>query len=123
MIAGSPQRFVFYSAHDSTLSGFLAGLSIVNNPNHVPLASTLLYELWEDASGSYYVKVIYNDEELSIPVTPIPGMGNTYSWDNMKAFLKSRSYANITEACMAKNSTSILLESFDNEDFEPSFLA
>jgi hypothetical protein len=63
------QKFLFFSAHDTTLAGFLSALvpggidwSTATNP---PVASTLLFQLWQGANGQY-VNSTFNDQPINI---------------------------------------------------------
>eukprot|EP00357_Protocruzia_adherens_P033549 CAMPEP_0115010638 /NCGR_PEP_ID=MMETSP0216-20121206/23443_1 /TAXON_ID=223996 /ORGANISM="Protocruzia adherens, Strain Boccale" /LENGTH=339 /DNA_ID=CAMNT_0002378907 /DNA_START=990 /DNA_END=2009 /DNA_ORIENTATION=+ len=57
-------KFALYSAHDSTLSNLLNALN--GQVRYITYASTIMFELHSGDRG-YYVKVLFNDEELHIP--------------------------------------------------------
>lgn len=65
------RKMIFLSAHDSTLSIFLAGVE-QKQPVQCPFASHLFIELWQkagtagDTHDHFYVKWIYNDTPLNI---------------------------------------------------------
>ena len=121
MIAGSPQKFVFYSAHDTTLAAFLIGMGWDHDILYLPYASTILWELWESFDGKYYVKIIYNDEKIKIPVEQFKEeMTNTYNFYSLKKFLMERTEPNITLACEAKNPETFVLDDEINTFLEAS---
>lgn len=88
-------RFSLYSAHDTTLAGFLSGLRVFNNKNP-PFASTLLFELHNEGA-IYYVKVIYNDTPQIIPGCDVVMCPYTV----FRGILESQTYQDIEAACQA----------------------
>ena len=68
MTGDEPTKFRLYSAHDGTVAAFLAGLQ-VRDSTQPPFASTLLFEVSEDA-GVFTIKVLYNDQPLTIGPCP-----------------------------------------------------
>ena len=65
---GTFTAFRLYSAHDTTIAGFLAGLQVFDF-QQPPFASALLFET-SRRSGQLYMRVIYNDQPLLIPTCP-----------------------------------------------------
>ena len=59
-----PTKFRLYSAHDTTLAAFLAGLQVYDN-KQPPFASSLIFEVSE-TNGDFSVQVLYNDVPLII---------------------------------------------------------
>lgn len=97
MIAGTKRKFVFYSAHDTTLSTFLSGMSVDTNFAYIPFASTLIYELWENG-GEYEVKIKYNDAPANIPACNGSSCSEM-SYADLRKFILSRTVENLEEAC------------------------
>lgn len=86
-------RFALYSAHDTTLTGFLSALGVFNGINP-PFASTLLFELHQEAS-IYFVKVIYNDTPLIVQGCDVVMCPYTV----FRGILKNRTVPDIVAAC------------------------
>jgi hypothetical protein len=66
-VSTSPQdlKFIFLSAHDSTLVAFIHGLQL--NTTVFPVyASTLITEL-HLINGAYFVRMLYNDVDVVVP--------------------------------------------------------
>ena len=59
-----PTKFRLYSAHDTTVAAFLAGLQVFHN-KQPPFASTLIFEASE-TNGNFTIRVLYNDVPLII---------------------------------------------------------
>jgi hypothetical protein len=66
--SGHFTAFRLYSAHDTTIAGFLAGLQVFDF-QQPPFASTLLFET-SRRSGQLYMRVVYNNQPLLIPTCP-----------------------------------------------------
>mmetsp|Transcript_26757 Transcript_26757/g.48233 ORF Transcript_26757/g.48233 Transcript_26757/m.48233 type:complete len:372 (+) Transcript_26757:27-1142(+) len=86
-------KFALYSAHDTTLAGFLSGLGVFNGVNP-PFASTILFELHQEGSV-YFVKVIYNDVPQILPGCDVVMCPYTV----FRGFLVSQTFSDINEAC------------------------
>jgi len=95
MAGTSPVKFYFYSAHDTTLNGFLNGLEQFNYKNP-PFASTLFFELYDEGNGGYTVRTLYNDQHLQLKGCSQPVYCDYYEF---KAFLQSRIVPNIYKMC------------------------
>jgi acid phosphatase len=61
----STQKWSFYSAHDTTLVGFLTAIGNFNG-NNPPFASTLVFTL-EQEGNLFFVNTTYNDVQLLVP--------------------------------------------------------
>ena len=85
-------RFRLYSAHDTTVAGFLAGLQVYDNLQP-PFASSLIFEAYIK-NYALYVDVKYNDKTLSIPGCPSP-----CSISSFISFLQERMYPDLETAC------------------------
>jgi hypothetical protein len=59
-----PTKFRLYSAHDTTIGGFLAGLQVFRN-KQPPFASTLIFEV-SKTNGEFTIRILYNDVPLTI---------------------------------------------------------
>lgn len=93
VISGSSAvKFGYFSAHDTTLIGFLTAIQNFNGQNP-PFASTLIFELIEE-SGEYFVNVKYNDEELTINGCQIP-----CPFDSFQKYLNSWIITDVVSAC------------------------
>jgi hypothetical protein len=87
------RKFGFYSAHDTTLIGFLSALENFDGQNP-PYASTIIFELHRE-DDKHTVKTIYNDEDLILP-----GCGTVdCDYEIFREFLHSKTHTDITEAC------------------------
>lgn len=60
--------FRYYSSHEETIAGVLAGLAVFSGPQP-PFASTIVFEV-SDTSGELTIRVLYNDQEMTIPSCP-----------------------------------------------------
>jgi len=62
-------KFVLFSGHDTTLLPILLayGLRDIKNTQSVAYASHIVYEIYEEKRGSYYIRFIYNATEYLIP--------------------------------------------------------
>jgi len=60
-------KWIFYSAHDTTLALVLSSLKSLEGTGWPSYAAHLLFELWEDDFDNFYVHVIYNDQDIVIP--------------------------------------------------------
>mmetsp|Transcript_1180 Transcript_1180/g.2854 ORF Transcript_1180/g.2854 Transcript_1180/m.2854 type:complete len:423 (-) Transcript_1180:3844-5112(-) len=96
-VAAGPQdlKFIFLSAHDSTLQAFVNGMQLSNRSFPV-YASTLITEL-HLINGSYFVRMLYNDEEVTVPdcqqtVCPL---------DTFLGYLNRRIVPNLEQLCEA----------------------
>lgn len=96
-INGTSQlKWSFFSAHDTTLIGFLVAIDQWNGLNP-PFASTIVYELHEENSN-YFVQVIYNDQPLLIN-----GCAQMCPYQEFKAFLQSWIIPDVVKACQVQN--------------------
>lgn len=59
-----PTKFRLYSAHDTTIGGFLAGLQVFRH-KQPPFASTLIFEV-SKTNGEFTIRILYNDVPLTI---------------------------------------------------------
>lgn len=94
----STVKFGYFSAHDTTLIGFLTAINNFNGQNP-PFASTLIFELI-DESGEYYVNVKYNDQPLTINGCQIP-----CPFDSFQAYLNSWIITDVVKACQISSLT------------------
>ena len=60
--------FRYYSSHEETIAGVLAGLAVFSGPQP-PFASTIVFEV-SDTAGDFTIRVLYNDQEMLIPTCP-----------------------------------------------------
>lgn len=60
--------FRYYSSHEETIAGVLAGLEVFPGPQP-PFASTLIFEVSE-TYDAMTIRVLYNDVVMSIPTCP-----------------------------------------------------
>jgi hypothetical protein len=96
-ITGSTNlRFAFYSAHDTTVAGFLSGLRLFNGVNP-PFASTILFELHKIGS-IYFVTVIYNDTPMIVPGCDVVQCPYTV----FRGILLAQTVPSFSAACQAK---------------------
>ncbi|CEM15780.1 unnamed protein product [Vitrella brassicaformis CCMP3155] len=59
-------RFLYLSAHDSTVAAFIAALGVFNGVQP-HFASTIFFELWQKGpSGDFFVRVIYNGDAMGV---------------------------------------------------------
>ena len=90
----SPLRFGFFSAHDTTLIGFLYAIENFNGQNP-PFASTIIFELLEETDG-FYVNIKYNDVQISIP-----GCKSPCPFNKFQSYLQSWIITDVQKACMS----------------------
>lgn len=76
-------KYVLYSAHDTTL---LAAMSALEAPLEEPphYASNLKFELFEDSTKNYFVKIRFNDKPVTVPACG----SDTCSLSQFAAFVK-----------------------------------
>lgn len=92
-------KFMYLSAHDSTLSAIMSGL-YQKQPEQVKFASNFKIELYQTASGNFTVRMMYNEDKFLI------GTNNTCAqfdcpYSTVKTFLKSREYdGDIEDICV-----------------------
>eukprot|EP00386_Alphamonas_edax_P004834 GDKI01015226.1.p1 GENE.GDKI01015226.1~~GDKI01015226.1.p1 ORF type:complete len:372 (-),score=128.47 GDKI01015226.1:192-1307(-) len=88
-------KFVYLSAHDTTLATFLGFLDYQDG-KQTPFASTVIFELWEEADGTHTVNVLYNGKNIPLPDCP---SGERCNLDKFIEFIKvntpTRSYKEI----------------------------
>jgi len=60
-------KWYLYSAHDVTLALVLAGFNSLEGTGWPPFVGHLIFELWEDQSGNFFVHLLYNDKEVVLP--------------------------------------------------------
>jgi hypothetical protein len=84
--------FGFFSAHDTTLVGFLSAIENFNGQNP-PFASTLIFELLQETNG-FYVNIKYNDQQISIP-----GCQSPCPFASFQSYLKSWIIEDVVTAC------------------------
>jgi hypothetical protein len=93
------EKFVFYSAHDTTVMPIVLGLGY-DLQAWAPFASNVFFVMSvenEDTDPTYAVKVLYNDEEFAIPVCdgkiecPL---------DTFMTYLDSWIYSDFESACV-----------------------
>ena len=92
------QRWWHYSAHDATLVGFLSVIHGYNGWNP-PFASTLIFELIDDASN-YNVSIKYNDK-----VIKVPGCNELCTFSQFKQFSESWIISDIKTACLSTSNS------------------
>lgn len=85
-------RLGLYSAHDTSLAGFLSFMNLFDGNNPV-FASTLIFELHE-VDSDYFVQIIYNDQILTLQ-----GCSQMCPYISFDAIIGSKIYPNINEAC------------------------
>ena len=100
LIAGNHSftPFRLYSAHDTTIAGFLAGLQVFDF-KQPPFASTLIFETSRQ-SGQLYMRVIYNDQPLLIPTCP----SALCPLQTFIDYLNYRSILNLSDICNTNSS-------------------
>ena len=102
-ISGETKRkFSFFSAHDTTLTAFLNCLGVPIGVQPV-FASTLLFELWEDAGG-HLVKVIFNDQVMDLPGC---GGNSPCPYDTFTEVLMNKTTPDIKKACQLQGDIEI----------------
>ena len=89
------RKFGFYSAHDTTLIGFLVALDNFDGWNP-PYASTIFFELYKEDNG-HFVKTVYNDKALVLPGC----QQELCEYDTFREVLLNRTQSDITQACVA----------------------
>jgi hypothetical protein len=87
------RKLALYSAHDTTLIGFLSGLGLFDGTNP-PFASTLLLELHRIGS-KFYVIVKYNDTLMQVPGCP----DKFCPYAEFKGVLEAQTVPDISAAC------------------------
>jgi len=92
----STVKFGYFSAHDTTLIGFLTAIQNFNGQNP-PFASTLIFELIQETDG-YYVNVKYNDQALTINGCQIP-----CPFSSFQAYLNSWIITDVEQACQVSS--------------------
>ena len=90
----SPLRFGFFSAHDTTLIGFLDAIKNFNGQNP-PFASSIIFELLSETDG-YYVNIKYNDLQISVP-----GCKSPCPFDKFQSYLQSWIITDVQKACQS----------------------
>jgi hypothetical protein len=90
----SPLRFGFFSAHDTTLIGFLYAIENFNGQNP-PFASTIIFELLSETDG-YYVNIKYNDLQISVP-----GCKSPCPFNRFQNYLQSWIITDVQKACQS----------------------
>jgi len=96
------RKFIYYSAHDTTVGAFLSGM-LNKQSEFPPFASQLLYEFHKDSSTNmgpegYYVRITYNDEIIRIP--NICKNAPTCDYATFKRFLQGRMFqGDVIEEC------------------------
>lgn len=95
-------KFIFLSAHDSTLQAFVNGMQL--NTTIFPVyASTLITEL-HLINGAYFVRMLYNDVDVVVP-----DCKQTYCpLATYLGYLNRRIVPNMEEACNAETSQTAL---------------
>lgn len=89
-------KMSFYSTHDLTLIAFLSYLGLWDG-NNPPYASTLIFELHEDAN-EYSVQISYNDDLLELIGCP-----NPCEYSKFKSTLITNITENVPQACQLQN--------------------
>ena len=82
----------FFSAHDTTLIGFLRAIDLWDG-NNPPFASTIIFEL-NEIGNNYFVRTIYNDEPLLVNGCP-----EMCPFNQFEAFLNSWIIPDVVAAC------------------------
>lgn len=93
------EKFVFYSAHDTTVMPVVLGLGY-NLQAWAPFASNVFFVMSvenEDTDPTYTVKVSYNDEEFAIP-----GCDGKIECplDTFMTYLETWTYSDLDSACV-----------------------
>ncbi|CAI2369354.1 unnamed protein product [Moneuplotes crassus] len=106
----SPLRFVFMSAHDSTIASLLAGVEQKQETQPF-FATSILVELWKkagtagDKDEDFYAKYLYDDQPLNIN-NSCDDQGRC-DYAGFKNYLKSREIeGDFDEACAYTESSS-----------------
>lgn len=73
-------KFLLFSGHDSSVWPLLDTLGIYDG-HWPPLASQVVYEMWEAKNGTNYIEVIYNGRDLTQYI-PHCGGGDLCLWDD-----------------------------------------
>jgi hypothetical protein len=90
----APAKFVYYSAHDSTIRLFLLALH-ASDMRWPPLASHVVTELYADAQGNEFVQLQYDGEVVKMlppcqdylcPLSDFLSLINSYAVDPAKCF-------------------------------------
>ena len=98
--------FRYYSSHEETIAGVLAGLGVFNGLQPV-FASTLIFEVSDNPSNQYTIRVQYNNETLLIPSCPSEDCPLT----TFVTYLSIRSLADYENLC--NNSTNVTWSNVD----------
>lgn len=85
-------RWWYYSAHDTTLVGFLMALGIYDDAQP-PFASSLIFELVEEYN-EHYLRIIYNDQ-----VKVLPGCSQLCSLQWVKEYLEQYIIKDVALEC------------------------
>mmetsp|Transcript_24911 Transcript_24911/g.24583 ORF Transcript_24911/g.24583 Transcript_24911/m.24583 type:complete len:341 (+) Transcript_24911:178-1200(+) len=102
----SSQKFGFYSAHDTTLIGFLKFLGVWDGNNPV-YASSLIFELHNNA-GNYAVHISYNGNSILLD-----GCTDPCAYGTFKAMIEDKIIPNVTEACQLQDNGRTLRYSYN----------
>jgi len=61
-------KWIYYSAHDTTLALVMAGFNILKGTGWPPYVANLIFELWQDTDeNEYQVHLLYNNQTIIIP--------------------------------------------------------
>mmetsp|Transcript_1421 Transcript_1421/g.2260 ORF Transcript_1421/g.2260 Transcript_1421/m.2260 type:complete len:448 (-) Transcript_1421:769-2112(-) len=105
------RRFMFYSAHDTTLLNVKAALQL-DTSEQPPFASQLFFELMKNETG-YYVQVRFNDMPVKFPTCS----DYTCTYSEFKGHLMNRILYNVTEACTSGKIPGVSEQSSKTSDF------
>jgi len=60
-------KWIYYSAHDTTLALVMSGFNILQGTGWPPYVANLVFELYKDSENDYKVHLLYNNQTITIP--------------------------------------------------------
>lgn len=100
--AATDLKFIFLSAHDTNIQGFISGLQL-NTTVYPVYSSTLITELHR-IDGDFFVKTLYNDIEVVVPDCTM----SLCPLQTYLGYLKRRIVPNMQDVCSSVKSRSVM---------------
>lgn len=67
-ILNEKKKYILFSSHDMMLAQFIRFLNPQNIfIEYIPYATNFIFEQYKKADGKYYLKVLYNNEQVQLP--------------------------------------------------------